>query len=87
MGSTCDVETAILQHVNVHGSATVDELFRALSRFTLNQVFFGIDRLSRQCKVSLRHPTRLTYLVSAADPGTPHQKISRSVGSALNARG
>lgn len=87
MDSTCEVEIAILQHVNTHGSTTVEQLFRALSRFTLNQVFFGIDRLSRQCTVSLRHPTRSTYLVSAADPGTPHQKISRSVVSALSARG
>jgi hypothetical protein len=63
------VENAICQHLEEQGSSTMEELVRSLSRFTLNQVFFAIDRLSREGKVSLRHPTRFAYLVSAPGAG------------------
>jgi hypothetical protein len=76
-----EVETAVLRHLDEQGSCTIEELFRALSRFTLNQVFFAIDRLSRGGRVSLRHPTRFAYLVSVAGSGTQHQ-INRPVGTA-----
>jgi hypothetical protein len=68
-----EVEMAILRHLDEQGSCTSEELFRALSHFTGNQVFFAIDRLSREGKVSLRHPTRLDYFVSAAVSGTQNQ--------------
>jgi hypothetical protein len=42
-----EVETAILRYLAEQGSRTSEELFRSLSHFTLNQVFFAIDRLSR----------------------------------------
>jgi hypothetical protein len=67
------VEAAILQHLEEHGPSTMEALFRSLSRFTLNQVFFAIDRLSREGKVSLRQPTRFAYLVSATGSGTRTQ--------------
>lgn len=67
------VDAAILQHLEEQGSSTMEELVRSLSRFTLNQVFFAIDRLSREGKVSLRHPTRFAYFVSAAVSGTRNQ--------------
>ena len=73
MGYASEVEAAILRHVAEHGSCTSEELFRALSHFTLNQVFFAIDRLSRDGRVSLRHPTRCDYLVSAAVSGTRNE--------------
>jgi hypothetical protein len=68
-----EVKTAIFQHLEKQGSATMEELFHSLSHFTLNQVFFAIDRLSREGKVSLRHPTRFAYLVSAVGSGTRSQ--------------
>jgi hypothetical protein len=68
-----EVETAILQHLEEQGSRTIEELVHSLSHFTLNQVFFAIDRLSREGKVSLRHPTRFAYLVSAVGSGTRNQ--------------
>lgn len=80
MNHTPEVEAAILRHVNAYGSSTIEELFRALSRFTLNQVFFAIDRLSRDGRVSLRRPTRDTYLVSGTGSDS-HNQIKRSVGS------
>jgi hypothetical protein len=65
-----EVESAIYRHLEDQGSSTMEELFRSLSRFTLNQIFFAIDRLSREGKVSLRQPTRFVYLVSATGSGT-----------------
>ena len=72
-----EVETAILRHLDEHGSSTIEELSRSLSHFTLNQVFFAIDRLSREGNVSLRHPTQFDYLVSARVSGG-HNEISPS---------
>jgi len=68
-----EVETAILQHLEEQGSATMEELSHSLSHLTFNQVFFTIDRLSREGKVSLRHPTRFAYLVSTVGSGTRNQ--------------
>jgi hypothetical protein len=68
-----EVESAICQHLEEQGSSTMEELFRSLSRFTLNQVFFAIDRLSREGKVSLRHPTRFAQLGLATASGTRTQ--------------
>ena len=68
-----EVETAILQHLEEHGSCTIEELFHSLSHFTLNQVFFSVDRLSREGKVSIRHPTRFVDLVSVVGSGTRKQ--------------
>jgi hypothetical protein len=75
------VETAVLRYLDERGSCTIEELFRALSRFTLNQVFFAIDRLSRDGRVSLRHPARFAYLVSVTGSGT-HNQTSRAVENA-----
>ena len=41
-----EVKPAILRHVAEQGSCTSEELFRSLSHFTHNQVFFATDRLS-----------------------------------------
>jgi hypothetical protein len=68
-----EVETAIVQHLEKQRSCTIEELVQSLSHFTFNQVFFTIDRLSREGKVSLQHPTRFAYLVSAVGSGTRNQ--------------
>lgn len=72
------VESAICQHLEEQGSSTMEELVHSLSRFTLNQVFFAIDRLSREGKISLRHPTRFAYLVAAAGSSTRTQVNHRA---------
>lgn len=68
-----EVETAVVQHLEAQGSCTIEALVHSLSPFTFNQIFFAIDRLSRERKVSLRHPTRFAYLVSAVGAGTRTQ--------------
>ena len=72
-----EVETAILRHLDEQNACTIEELFLALSRFTFNQIFSAIDRLSRDGRVILRHPTPFTYLVTAASPGS-HNEVSSS---------
>jgi hypothetical protein len=52
-----EVETAIVQHLETQGSCTVETLAHTRSHFTFNPM----DRLSREGRVSLRHPTRFTY--------------------------
>lgn len=75
-----EVETVIVQHLEKQESCTIEELVHSLPRFTFNQVFFTIDRLSREGKVSLRRPTRFTYLVSAAGSGTRNRSASQPIG-------
>lgn len=75
-----EVETAIVQHLEKQGSCTIEELVHSLPRFTFNRVFFTIDRLSREGKVSLRRTTRFTYLVSAAGSGTRNRSASQPIG-------
>ncbi len=65
-----DVEVAILHLVSQRGACTLDELLRTLGDFTFCQIFCAVDRLSREGKVSLRHPGRVGYLVSALGFGT-----------------
>ncbi len=66
-----EVEKAILRHLDERGPCTIEELIRALSRFTFNQVFSAVDRLSLEGKVrGLRHPTESAYHISATGPGT-----------------
>jgi len=50
-----EVEAAILQHLKEQGPGTIEELIHSLSHFTLNQVFFTLDRLGREGKLSIRH--------------------------------
>lgn len=68
-----EVETAIAQHLETQGACTMEALVHSLTHFTFNQVFFAIDRLSREGKVSLRHPSRFAYLVSGVSSGTRTQ--------------
>lgn len=76
------VEAAIVQHLAMQGSCTMEALVHSLSHFTFNQVFFTIDQLSREGKVSLRHPSRFAYLVSAESSG-PRTQASRSAERVL----
>lgn len=64
-----EVETAVVQHLETQGPCTMEALVHSLPHFTFNRVFFTIDRLSREGKVRLRHPSRFTYLVSAVGSG------------------
>jgi hypothetical protein len=77
--SRIEVETAIVQHLETRGSCTMEALAHSLPPFTFNQVFLAMDRLSRERKVSLRRPTRFTYLVSAAGSDTGNRSASQPI--------
>ncbi len=73
MITASEVETAILRHLGQQRACTMEELCGATSCFTLNQVFMAIDRLSRNGKITLRHSSRFTYLISAVVSNTDRQ--------------
>ena len=59
-----EVESRILQEIGRVGSTTLDQLVLALPRYTWNQVFFAVDRLSRHGDLKLiRQPDSSGYLV------------------------
>ena len=60
-----EVEGAILDHLATRGSCSMEDLARELSDYTLNRVFFAVDRLSRNGQLILRRPRPLEYLVSS----------------------
>ena len=68
-----DVESAILQYLEKRESCTLEELARMLAGCTLNRVFLGVARLSREGRIVLRHPSRFDNLVSAVVHGIHNQ--------------
>ncbi|WP_447975449.1 hypothetical protein [Nitrospira sp. Kam-Ns4a] len=69
MASRPEIELAVLHRLHGRGCATLDVLVQARPRFTGNEVFLAVDRLSREGKVILRHPTQFEYVVSAPSAG------------------
>ncbi len=59
-----EVDSAIFELLAEHGPLSFEDLLHMLPTCTWNQVFASVDRLSREAKLSLRHPDRFTYLVS-----------------------
>lgn len=57
------VEHAILQDLEQRGPCTIDELAQRLPDSSWNQVFTGVDQLSRSGQLTLRHLTTFEYMV------------------------
>ncbi len=70
MAYTREAETAVLRHLDKQGRTTLEELMRALSRLTFNQVFCAVDRLSRAGSIVLQRQTRFDYILSRRLPPT-----------------
>jgi hypothetical protein len=64
MAYTVFVESAIRTELTSRGPCTLEALLQRLSQFSWNEVFAAIDRLSREGRLVLRHPTRFNYEVS-----------------------
>lgn len=64
MASTVNVESAIRIELTSRGPCTLDALLHRLHQFSWSEVFAAIDRLSREGRLVLRHPTRFGYEVS-----------------------
>lgn len=65
----CEIESALFGELQRKGPCTLEDLVRALPAYSWNQVFAAVDRLSREGKLILRHPTRFDYLVSIGPQG------------------
>ncbi len=63
MAQLTTVERAILQDLERRGPCTMDELAQRLPDSSWNQVFSGVDQLSRSGQLTLRHPTTFEYMV------------------------
>ncbi len=75
------IESAIVQELQKRGRLSFEDLFRLLPSCTWNQMIAVVDRLSRDGILTLRHPDRLTCLVSLMP-----QRKSASVDSRLAPR-
>lgn len=90
MAHLSTVEQAILDDLERRGPCTIDELLQRFPDFSWNQVFTSVDQLSRNGRLTLRHPTTFQYLVSLNsqrpaslhDPGLHNEAMRRGVGAA-----
>ena len=55
-----EVESALLQNLDILGPCRFDELCHGLPEYTWTQLFLAIDRLYRDGVVTLQHPDRLS---------------------------
>ena len=60
------LESTIIEELTWVGTCTIDELNERLPYYSLNQVFFAVDRLTREGTVALKHLTPFSYLLSLA---------------------
>ena len=76
-----EVETAVLYYLQRHRICPMEELFRNLPAFTVNQMFLTVDRLSREGKVLLRYQNRSEYVIVRSEIG---RQWSREIAGATS---
>lgn len=64
MDRSHQLELAIYRHVSRVSECSFEELVAWLPQYAWNEVFGTVDRLSRQGRLALRHPTRFGFLIS-----------------------
>ena len=60
------LESAIHQQLARVNSCSLDELASLLPGYSWAQVFFAVDRMTREGTVTLKHPGPFRYLLSLA---------------------
>lgn len=83
---TCarEIEKNVLQDLEQRGPCSIEEMVKRLPGYTWNQVFAAVDRLSRDAKVALRHPSPFEYQISIAQAGKASPAIAvATVGGRL----
>jgi len=55
-----EVESALLQRLDILGPCRFDELCHGLPEYSWTQLFLAVDRLYRDGVVILKHPDRLS---------------------------
>lgn len=71
------IESAIVQELRKRDRLSLEDLLLLLPTCTWNQMITAVDRLSREGILTLRHPDRLTYLVSLMPQRTSGSSDSR----------
>lgn len=80
MAGTGEVEKDILQDLERRGPCSIEEMVSHLAGYTWNQVFNAVDRLSRNAKITLQHPSRFGYQVSLAQVYRPNAPVTGATG-------
>ena len=75
------IESVILHELKRLGACTFDELVRALSDYSWNQVFMAVDQLSRDGRLLLTRQGRFDYLISIGPQQTAISRDQYSGGS------
>ncbi len=76
MGQAIDLESRIVQAISDQGPCSFDELTRRLASYSWSQLFLTVDRLSREGRLRLLHPSRVGFSVSLADRRTEDRAVS-----------
>ncbi|MCC2642819.1 MAG: hypothetical protein K0S45_3232 [Nitrospira sp.] len=84
MDDNNEVEIAVLQYMQQHVVCPMEELFRSLPGFTLNQKFLTVHRLSREGKVHLRFQNRCEYVI--VPPAVRRESLYGASGRRLGDR-
>lgn len=75
MGQAIDLAGSVLQAISDQGPCSFDELTRRLPSYSWNQLFLTVDRLSREGRLRLLHPSRVGFSVSLADRRTEDRAV------------
>lgn len=80
MANIAEVEKDILRDLETLGPCSIEDMVDHLPGYSWNQVFSAVDRLSRNSKITLRHPSRFGYRISLADGHRPSAHVDDSSG-------
>ena len=85
MASTGEVEKDILQDLERRGPCSFEEIVTHLPAYTWNQVFSAVDRLSRNAKVTLQHPSRFGHQIALAKAHRPSAPVTSTTSGQRSA--
>ncbi len=84
MACVREIEKNVLQNLEQRGPCSIEEMVKRLPGYTWNQVFTAVDRLSRDARVTLQHPSPFEYQISIAQVGRASPAIAvETVGERL----
>ncbi|WP_447597887.1 hypothetical protein [Nitrospira sp. Nam80] len=61
------LEMAIYRHLYRMSECSFEDLLGSLPQYTWNEMFGTVDRLSREGRLTLRHPRRFGFVISTTE--------------------
>ena len=61
------LEMAIYRHLYRMSECSFEDLLGLLPQYTWNEMFGTVDRLSREGRLTLRHPRRFGFVISTTE--------------------